>query len=85
MASSSEKTSSSRINGRDWLISVWSSNSSSLKASIMVRISPREATLMAGWSWRKIVKSSGCGPTEVTPVAISCSRAFYRRLSKDWS
>ena len=85
MASSSEKTSSSRINGRDWLISVWSSSSSSLKASIIVRISPREATLMAGWSWRKIMKSSRCGPTEVKPVAISYSRAFSRWLSKDWS
>lgn len=48
MASSSEKTSSSRISGLDWLIFVCNSSSNSLKASIMVRISPREAILMAG-------------------------------------
>ncbi len=48
MASNSEKTSSSKMSGRDWLISVCISSSSNLNANIIVRISPREATLMAG-------------------------------------
>ena len=48
MASSSEKTSSNKMSGRDWLTSVCNSSSSNLNASIIVRISPREATLIAG-------------------------------------
>ncbi len=45
VASSSEKTSSSKMGGRDWLTSVSKPSSNNLNASIMVRISPREALI----------------------------------------
>lgn len=52
MASSSENTSSIKMRGRELVRSVCSFSSSSLNASMMVRISPREATLLAGREWR---------------------------------